>query len=108
MKLLEAENRDEFTEALLYNPRTARMLERSGHYVGGMDKIQKDVFFEAAVEWGWNNRHSYNAQYQRLEVFWDRCLRAAALTRDRWLISVSIGPGVFEKRWILGVRLGRY
>lgn len=112
-RLLEAENRDQFTQELLNgsdpkHPHTARMAERAQRYIGGMDEPQRDAFLEAALEFAWQQRHQYNAQYEPLWKFWERCLSQAALSREKWLVSVCGPlPGTWEKRWILGRRLGR-
>ena len=113
-KLLEAENQDQFTNELLNgsdpkHPHTAKMAERAGRYISGMTDVDRDVFLEAALEWAWNQRHSYNAQYEQLVVFWERALAQAALVRDKWYVSVPGPlPGTWEKKWVLGRRLGRH
>jgi hypothetical protein len=102
--------REEFEEWLLVgdkkHPRTARMAGRAQKFIGGMTDRARTAFLEAALDFAWINRLAYNPQYERPEMFWTRALRAAALTRDRWLVSVATLPGVYEKRWVLGRMLG--
>lgn len=113
MKLLEAENREEFDQLLLQgdptHPHMAMMADRAAKFIANLaDEAQRDALLEEALDFAWRNRHTFNAQYESLGMFWTRCLRAAALTREKWLVNWATMPGVFEKRWILGRRLGDY
>jgi len=83
-----------------------RMADRANKFTAGMAATTAAHFREEALDFAWTNRHSWNLQYESIEMFWTRCLRGAALTRDKWLVSVATLPGVFEKRWVLGRRLG--
>ena len=87
-------------------PHTARMAGRAAKFIGGMADKTRDAFLEAALDFAWAHRVTYNPQYEALEMFWTRSLRAAALTRDKWLVSVATLPGVYERKWILGRMLG--
>ena len=110
MGMIFTENREEFERMLLVGdpkrPHTARMAGRAQKFIGGMDSRTRDQFLETALDFAWANRHSFNTQYEALEMFWTRSLRAAALTRDKWLTSVATLPGVYEKKWVLGRLLG--
>ena len=111
MKLIYTASKNEFDQLLLVGndpkrPHTARMAGRAQRYIGGMSDRTRDVFLEAALQFGWDNRLSFNAQRESLDMFWERCLQGAARTRDKWLVSVAILPGVYEKRWVLGRLLG--
>jgi hypothetical protein len=110
-QLIFTENREEFECMLLVGndpkrPHTARMAGRAAKFIGGMSDRTRDHFLETALDFAWTNRHSFNTQYEALEMFWTRSLRAAAMTRDKWLVSVATLPGVYEKRWVLGRVLG--
>ena len=110
MGMIFSEDRETFERMLLVGdpkrPHTARMAGRAAKFIGGMGSRTRDVFLETAMDFAWNNRHSFNTQYEALEMFWTRSLKAAALTRDKWLVSVATLPGVYEKRWVLGRMLG--
>ena len=110
MKLHDAVNCDELAGFLLggdqAHPRTARIVERLQRFIGGLDDRQRTVFLEAFLQAAWDNRHSFNAQYEQLLQYVDRCARQAACSRDRWLVSIARLPGVWEKQWVLGRRLG--
>ena len=112
MKVLDAKNEAELAEFLLgsdpRHPRTARVVERLQRFIGGLDDSQRTVFLEAFLVAAWENRHSFNAQYEQLLQYVDRCAGIAALTRDRWLVSIATMPGVYERRWVLGRRLGKH
>ena len=107
--LIFTEDRETFERMLLVGdpkrPHTARIAGHASRFVGGMNSKTRDRFLESAVDFAWDNRASYNPQYEALEMFWSRCLEAAALTRDKWLISIATLPGVFESKWIIGRRL---
>jgi hypothetical protein len=108
-RIIYTEDRQTFEHMLLVGnlkqPHTVRMVDRAAKFVGGMPNESGTRFLEAAVDFAWENRNSFNLQYESLEMFWTRCLEAAALTRDKWLVSVATLPGVFESRWVLGRRL---
>jgi len=109
-RMIYTEDRPTFERMLLVGdpkrPHTARMAGRAAKFIGGMGNRTRDMFLEVALDFAWNNRHSYNPQYEALEMFWTRSLKAAALTRDKWLISVATLPGVYETKWVLGRMLG--
>jgi hypothetical protein len=118
--LIYTEDRDTFIRDLLMTkPIPARpghaevpshfkapMLKRAEKFIGGMADRTRDLFLETALDFAWTNRHSFNPQYEALEMFWTRCLQGAARTRDKWLVSVAMLPGVYERRWVLGRMLG--
>ncbi len=110
MSLVFTEDRETFERMLLVGdpkrPHTARMAGRAQKFIGGMADRTRDHFLEAALDFAWAHRVTYNPQYEALEMFWTRSLKAAALTRDKWLISVATLPGVYEKKWVLGRMLG--
>lgn len=111
-KLLEAQTEDEFAQSLLNgddtrHPRTARMADRAKPFISRLvDESARDALLEAALTFAWANRHTFNAQYESPEMYWTRSLKAAALTRDKWLIWSAIVPGAFQKKWVLAARLG--
>ncbi len=104
MKILDAGSPDELAAFLLENNRAGRRLQP---FIGGLDEPQRTVFLEAFLKAAWDNRHSFNAQYEQLGRYVDRCLGIAARSRDRWLVSIAVLPGAFEKRWVLGRLLGK-
>lgn len=106
-------SREQFEEWLLYcdpldprHPHMSRMADMAKPYIGGMDERSRDAFLEFALDFAWAARYNFNQQYESRYKLWARCLRAAALSRDKWLISVATLPGVYVKRWVLGRRLG--
>ena len=109
-RMIYTEDRETFERSLLVGdpkrPHTARMAGRAQKFIGGMADKTRDFFLETALDFAWTNRYSYNPQYEALEMYWTRCLKGAAMTRDKWLVSVATLPGVYEKRWILGRMLG--
>ena len=109
-QLMFTEGREEFERMLLVGdpkrPHMARMAGRAQKFIGGMSDKTRDAFLEAALDFAWAHRLTYNPQYEALEMFWARSLRAAALTRDKWLVSVATLPGVYERKWVLGRLLG--
>ncbi len=109
VSLSYTEDRETFERMLLVGdpkrPHLARMVGHAYRFIGGMASNTRDRFLEAALDFAWNNRQSFNTQYEALEMYWTRSLEAAALTRDKWLISVATLPGVFEPKWVLGRRL---
>lgn len=109
--MIYTETREEFERMLLVGdprrPHTAKMADRSARFIGGMSDRMRTTFLEAALDFAWEHRLSYNPQYEALEMFWTRCLKGAALTRDKWLVDVATSlPGVYEKKWVLGRLLG--
>lgn len=111
-KILDTKDCEELGKFLLgdaRHPRTRKLCDILQGYIGGMDDAQRDVFIEEWLSWVWEHRHSFNPQYEGLMEFCRRGMRAAAECREKWLISVpGVLPGVWEKRWILGRRLGRH
>ena len=109
-QLIFTEDRETFERCLLVGdpkrPHTARMAGRAAKFIGGMSDKTRDAFLEAALDFAWAHRLTFNPQYEAIEMFWTRSLRAAALTRDKWLVSVATLPGVYERKWILGKMLG--
>ena len=112
-KLTYTEDRETFERWLIVGENDkqlgghyARMVERANRFTAGMDSKTAVFFREEALDFAWANRHSFNLQYESKEKFWERSLRHAACTRDKWLVSVATLPGVYEKRWILGRMLG--
>ncbi len=109
-QLIFTEDRETFERCLLVGdpkrPHTARMAGRAAKFIGGMSDKTRDAFLEAALDFAWTHRLTYNPQYEAIEMFWTRSLRGAALTRDKWLVSVATLPGVYERKWILGRMLG--
>lgn len=111
-KLHEALTRDEFIELLIIgddpkHPSTARQMDRAKPFISRLvDDNARNALLESAFSFAWDNRHTFNARYESKEMYWTRSLKAAALTRDKWLIWAAIVPGAFTKKWVLGARLG--
>ena len=105
MRVVDIGTPDELGAFLLENNRAGRRLDR---YISGLDEPQRDVFLEEFLRLAWEWRHSHNAHANQLGEYIERCLQGAARSRDRWLVSVATLPGAYEKRWILGHKLGRY
>lgn len=111
MTISNALNREEFEQAILVgdpkHPHTARMAGRASRYIGGMGDRARTAFLEIALDFAWEHRHSFNLQYESLDMFWERALKAAALSRQKWLVAVATLPGVYENKWVLGTMLGK-
>lgn len=98
-------DRETFERDIFRPPHVARMLEHAGSYVGAMTKRDKDAFLELALDHIWNNRHQIKATND-IQVVWHDGLRAAAHSRDRWLIWPH--GSLTESKWVLGVHLGNH
>ena len=83
-------------------PFLARMLERTGKYLDGLD--DKDAFLEIALmrfeELRDDIKDSNGVMRQ-----WDEALMYAARSRPRWL--VHYGAALELTKWVRSARLGR-
>lgn len=96
------EDREVFERDLFKPPYLARMLERSGRYVGALDKCDRDLILQLALDNFWEMRDQINDTNGVLRV-WDQALSRAARTRPRWKTWWSL----IETRWVKGIHLGK-
>lgn len=100
--MIYSEDRDQFLRDMFRPPFAARMTERLGPYIDGLQ--DKDAFMERAFDEFYAAREKINSA-AAIVVWWEQALRAAAMSRPRWL--VHCGPALERTRWIPGRRLGR-
>ena len=69
-QLMFTEDRETFERMLLVGdpkrPHTARMAGRAQKFIGGMSDKTRDAFLEAALDFAWTHRLTYNPQYEAL------------------------------------------
>lgn len=101
------EGRHEFERMLAAQMHHLR--DATAEYATGLSSEDKDDFLRIAIEAAWEHRDECKAAAgpRGLPQFWRRCLKYAATSRERWLVSVGVLPGVYETRWVLGTMLGR-
>lgn len=100
--MMQTDDREQFERDLLAPGRFARLLERAGRYLDGLDA--KEVFLEAALDYMWECRGQVK-NTNGLLVLWDEALNAAAHTRSRWL--VHFGAALERQKWVPSRRLGK-
>jgi DNA-directed RNA polymerase specialized sigma24 family protein len=81
----------------------ARLCSYAAPYVAALVPEDKEAFLETALAQAWIHREDFHPRAVSLYVWWERCLRTAALTRERWFIYDSHG----RRTPVLGERLGR-
>lgn len=81
----------------------ARLCEYARPYVAALIPEDRIAFLDAALAAAWRERKMFNPQSASLYQWWERCLRSAALTRDRWYEYDMHGRQVA----VLAERLGR-
>ena len=83
----------------------APLCDQAGRYCGGMGNADKEAFLEIALKAGDEHWAEY-PWHRSLQEYWERCLKYAATSRDKWHVAVATLPGVYEWRWVLGGQLG--
>ena len=90
--MIYTEDRETFERDMFRPPFMARMLEMAGRYArchtGRLSSKDKGELFEAAVE-----------------KFWELALKAAATSRERWLVWSQVR---LNHVWVPGKSLGTY
>ena len=106
MGLIYTEGRDAFERMLA--SQSAHLRDANYRFIRGMCEADRTVLLSAAIECAWEHRNEFKPRPGfGLPQFWERCLRNAARSREKWRIAVAVLPGVYEWRWVLGTRLGR-
>src|ERR1700675_769846 len=100
--MIYTEDREQFERDILHPGRFARLLERAGRYIDGLQ--DKEAFLETALDIMWERRSEVQ-NANGLLAMWDEALSTAALTRSRWLVHT--GPALERTEWVRGARLGR-
>lgn len=103
LRMIYTEDREQFERDILQPGRFARLLERAGRYLDGLD--DKDAFLKAALDVMWERRGEVT-DTTGLLLIWDEALRYAASSRPRWLVHT--GPALERTKWVPCGRLGRH
>ena len=104
--MIYTEDRDVFERQVVgWAPRLRDMNTR---FMGGMCDADRTAFLEVAIDAAWEHRQEFKPRPgYSFPQYWLRCLKYAATSREKWLVSVGTTlPGVFEKRWVLSRMLG--
>ena len=106
--MMYTEGRETFERLLAEHSNVLR--DHTTRYIGGLTSVDRDVFLKIAIEAAWEHRDDLPTfspiKPSPLPKFWLRCLKYAATSRDKWLVSYATLPGVFQRKWVLGTRLG--
>jgi hypothetical protein len=106
--MIYTEGREQFEQILARHSNILR--DHTQRYIGGLNSADREALLVIAIDAAWEHRNDLPkfspTQPTPLPKFWQRCLKYAATSREKWLVSVATLPGVFEKRWTLGDRLG--
>jgi hypothetical protein len=82
----------------------AQLINFSQPYVGRLPPLEKELFLARALNAAWEKRNDFvpGKENSGLLIWWDKCLRQAALSRGTW-------HQVYQDdvRTIRGVDLGR-
>lgn len=100
--MIYTEDRKKFEDQFFKPPFLARMLERTGKYIDGLD--DKDAFLALVHEEFWDLRDKIKDSNDVL-VKWEMALEYAARSRPCWL--VHCGAALEQTKWVRGSRLGR-
>lgn len=100
--MIYTEDREQFERDILRPGRFARLLERAGRYLDGLD--DKNAFLEFALDYMWENRASVKDTSGLLKL-WDAALETAASRRGSWL--VHFGVALERTKWVRSRDLGR-
>lgn len=84
---------------------TATLMNFAKPYIGRLSGADRDAFLSGALSAAWTTRSKYQPDKENasLLLWWEKCLRAAALTRQWWRCST------FDRKFemVLGTKLGR-
>lgn len=84
MNAIEERERVDFENTL--GRHTASLCEFARPYVGRLTKADSGSFLAAALAEAWLRRTDFDPEQESLLLWWEGCLRAAALTRPAWRI----------------------
>ena len=102
------EGREQFELMLAQHERALRGLNQE--FLAGLSDADRTVLLQLTIDSAWDNRDTLPSYMSKpgfgLPKFWKRCLKFAATSREKWLVSVAVLPGVYEKKWVLGQRIG--
>lgn len=101
-RLNEDAERVVFERELFRPPHAARMTEHAGRFVERLDREDKDMLLEDALERLWQTRAQIKEAKDVLTV-WIKALEYAAARRMRWRCWYN----VCHWRWVKGVNLGK-
>ena len=101
--MIYTEDRETFERQFFKPPFLARMLERIGKYIDGLD--DKTAFILLAHEKFWQLRNQIKSADDVTKV-WEEALKQAAFTRPRWLMHC--GPALERQRWVRSIHLGNH
>lgn len=78
------EDRRNFDEFMARN--TARLMDYAKKYVGRLPSLERELFLSRALRAAWDTRMTYSPQREAagLLLWWETCLRTAALSRRYW------------------------
>jgi hypothetical protein len=96
------DDREAFERALLRPPHAARMLEHAGHFVERLDRADKEILLDWAMERLFDTREQIKESKDVLKC-WIAALEYAARRRPKWRTWFN----VYESRWVKGTQLGR-
>jgi hypothetical protein len=91
--------REAFEEMMVTH--AARLCEWAGHYVTRLVARDREYLLSEALEIAWRRCDGLRPEKIQLIVWWDECLRSAAMRRKVWRIHDGNGY-----RWVPGKRLG--
>lgn len=94
-------DRQEFEDAVFQPPRTVRMLEELGRWVGRLDRGDREHFTKFAQERFFELR-AFIQKPDDIRRIWGQALRDAAGSRPLWLVWMS---NVYESRQVPGSQL---
>lgn len=98
--------REDFERQLRGPPHAARLIERSRPFVGALDKTDRAMLLEWALERLWETRQEIEANKDLLTAWADALAFAAAL-RPRWRVAKTFAGVCTGYRWVKGTQLGR-
>lgn len=81
---------------------TARLMDFSRPYVSRLSNKDREGFLAGALVLMWDRRKTHNPKTESLLQYWDRCLKAMAMTKRSWLVSRFDGWV-----WVRGDKLGQ-
>jgi hypothetical protein len=85
--------------------RTAKLMDYAAPFVGRLGTADRDYFLGKAVHEAWVTRKELNPEKPEeagLLLWWDKCLRTAAASRQQWRVSMFDG----SYRFVPGNKLG--
>lgn len=103
MKQAVEMDRQEFEDAVFQPPRTVRMLEELGRWVGRLDRSDREYFTKFAQERFYELR-MFILKPDDIRRIWGQALRDAAGSRGLWRVWLA---NIYEDRQVPGSQLRR-